>query len=276
MSSVSFVFLLLPFVHQWHGCLFAISLSEETFSQNTWHKFIFNTDTATLGTSNNTHKIWSGRYPEFECCDLKHGVGIAGADDTEVYHWKLSVRAVWSWAPCALVLSCILCLVSLRHAGTHGNKDCVTHFGKEKKAVTCKWVCSGHELFSFCGVQNPSLHLCHLYVAPCITNIDCGLLICCSAKIMTYIRCISKLDHYKKCIPQAWSARGLDVFEMEWCVCIFSECELSSYIYIYFFFWQKEFKNLKNLDLFNNEATGIDNYREKVFHLIPSLKYLDG
>nr|CAD7458988.1 unnamed protein product [Timema tahoe] len=38
----------------------------------------------------------------------------------------------------------------------------------------------------------------------------------------------------------------------------------------------KEFKNLKNLDLFNNEATSIDNYREKVFNLIPSLKYLDG
>ncbi|XP_069668927.1 acidic leucine-rich nuclear phosphoprotein 32 family member A-like isoform X1 [Periplaneta americana] len=38
----------------------------------------------------------------------------------------------------------------------------------------------------------------------------------------------------------------------------------------------KEFRNLKNLDLFNNEATAIDNYREKVFHLIPSLKYLDG
>jgi acidic leucine-rich nuclear phosphoprotein 32 family protein A/C/D len=39
---------------------------------------------------------------------------------------------------------------------------------------------------------------------------------------------------------------------------------------------QKEFKNLKNLDLFNNEATSVDNYREKVFLLIPSLKYLDG
>jgi len=38
----------------------------------------------------------------------------------------------------------------------------------------------------------------------------------------------------------------------------------------------KEFKNLKNLDLFNNEATSIDNYREKVFLMIPSLKYLDG
>ncbi|KAJ9598948.1 hypothetical protein L9F63_010542, partial [Diploptera punctata] len=38
----------------------------------------------------------------------------------------------------------------------------------------------------------------------------------------------------------------------------------------------KEFKNLKNLDLFNNEATSMDNYREKVFNLIPSLKYLDG
>jgi hypothetical protein len=43
-----------------------------------------------------------------------------------------------------------------------------------------------------------------------------------------------------------------------------------------FFCFQKEFKNLKNLDLFNNEATSIDNYREKVFLMIPSLKYLDG
>ncbi|XP_076246466.1 acidic leucine-rich nuclear phosphoprotein 32 mapmodulin [Calliopsis andreniformis] len=38
----------------------------------------------------------------------------------------------------------------------------------------------------------------------------------------------------------------------------------------------KEFKNLKNLDLFNNEVTNVDNYREKVFSLIPSLRYLDG
>lgn len=38
----------------------------------------------------------------------------------------------------------------------------------------------------------------------------------------------------------------------------------------------KEFKNLKSLDLFNNEATQIDNYREKMFKLIPTLKYLDG
>ncbi|XP_033213277.1 acidic leucine-rich nuclear phosphoprotein 32 family member A [Belonocnema kinseyi] len=38
----------------------------------------------------------------------------------------------------------------------------------------------------------------------------------------------------------------------------------------------KEFKNLKSLDLFNNEATNMDNYREKVFSLIPSLRYLDG
>ncbi|KAJ8681938.1 hypothetical protein QAD02_017730 [Eretmocerus hayati] len=38
----------------------------------------------------------------------------------------------------------------------------------------------------------------------------------------------------------------------------------------------KDFKNLKSLDLFNNEATNMDNYREKVFSLIPSLKYLDG
>ncbi|XP_015433812.1 PREDICTED: acidic leucine-rich nuclear phosphoprotein 32 family member A [Dufourea novaeangliae] len=38
----------------------------------------------------------------------------------------------------------------------------------------------------------------------------------------------------------------------------------------------KEFKNLKNLDLFNNEVTELDNYRDKVFSLIPSLRYLDG
>lgn len=38
----------------------------------------------------------------------------------------------------------------------------------------------------------------------------------------------------------------------------------------------KEFKNLKSLDISNNEAALIDNYREKVFNLIPQLKYLDG
>ncbi|XP_020712253.2 acidic leucine-rich nuclear phosphoprotein 32 family member A isoform X2 [Athalia rosae] len=38
----------------------------------------------------------------------------------------------------------------------------------------------------------------------------------------------------------------------------------------------KDFKKLKSLDLFNNEATSMDNYREKVFSLIPSLQYLDG
>lgn len=38
----------------------------------------------------------------------------------------------------------------------------------------------------------------------------------------------------------------------------------------------KEFKYLKSLDLFNNEATNMDNYKEKVFSLIPSLQYLDG
>ncbi|XP_040355666.1 acidic leucine-rich nuclear phosphoprotein 32 family member A isoform X2 [Ixodes scapularis] len=38
----------------------------------------------------------------------------------------------------------------------------------------------------------------------------------------------------------------------------------------------KEFKNLKNLDLFNCEVTSIENYRDRVFELILSLKYLDG
>ncbi|XP_073942934.1 acidic leucine-rich nuclear phosphoprotein 32 mapmodulin isoform X2 [Choristoneura fumiferana] len=38
----------------------------------------------------------------------------------------------------------------------------------------------------------------------------------------------------------------------------------------------EEFKSLKNLDLFNNEVTSIDDYRNQVFTLHPALKYLDG
>lgn len=38
----------------------------------------------------------------------------------------------------------------------------------------------------------------------------------------------------------------------------------------------KEFKDLRTLDLFNNEATSIENYREKIFKMLPQLKYLDG
>ncbi|KAG6444221.1 acidic leucine-rich nuclear phosphoprotein 32 family member A isoform X3 [Manduca sexta] len=38
----------------------------------------------------------------------------------------------------------------------------------------------------------------------------------------------------------------------------------------------EHFENLKNLDLFNNEVTTIEDYRSKVFALRPSLKYLDG
>jgi len=38
----------------------------------------------------------------------------------------------------------------------------------------------------------------------------------------------------------------------------------------------KEFANLKQLDLFNCEVTGQENYREKVFALLPGLVYLDG
>lgn len=34
--------------------------------------------------------------------------------------------------------------------------------------------------------------------------------------------------------------------------------------------------HLEVLDTFNNEATSVDNYREKLFAMIPSLKYLDG
>jgi len=38
----------------------------------------------------------------------------------------------------------------------------------------------------------------------------------------------------------------------------------------------KDFKKLKNLDLFNNDVTSVEDYRSKVFNLIPTLKYLDG
>lgn len=38
----------------------------------------------------------------------------------------------------------------------------------------------------------------------------------------------------------------------------------------------KEFKSLKSLDLFNCEVTSLENYREKLFALLPSVTYLDG
>ncbi|XP_023168268.1 acidic leucine-rich nuclear phosphoprotein 32 family member A isoform X2 [Drosophila hydei] len=38
----------------------------------------------------------------------------------------------------------------------------------------------------------------------------------------------------------------------------------------------KEFKNLSVLDLFNNDATQVENYREKIFKMLPSLNFLDG
>lgn len=38
----------------------------------------------------------------------------------------------------------------------------------------------------------------------------------------------------------------------------------------------ENFKELEVLDLFNNEATSIDSYRQKIFAMIPSLVYLDG
>jgi len=37
-----------------------------------------------------------------------------------------------------------------------------------------------------------------------------------------------------------------------------------------------EFKNLAVLDLFNNDATQVDNYRDKIFKMLPSLTFLDG
>ncbi|XP_030370790.1 acidic leucine-rich nuclear phosphoprotein 32 family member A isoform X2 [Scaptodrosophila lebanonensis] len=38
----------------------------------------------------------------------------------------------------------------------------------------------------------------------------------------------------------------------------------------------EEFKNLGILDLFNNDATQVENYREKIFKMLPSLRFLDG
>ena len=34
--------------------------------------------------------------------------------------------------------------------------------------------------------------------------------------------------------------------------------------------------NLRNVDLFNCDVTHVDDYREKIFKLLPQLKYLDG
>ena len=39
---------------------------------------------------------------------------------------------------------------------------------------------------------------------------------------------------------------------------------------------QKSFGSLKSLDLFNCDVTSLDDYKEKVFELLPNLKYLDG
>ncbi|ALC42162.1 Mapmodulin [Drosophila busckii] len=38
----------------------------------------------------------------------------------------------------------------------------------------------------------------------------------------------------------------------------------------------EEFKNLAVLDLFNNDVTQVENYRDKIFNMLPSLSFLDG
>jgi acidic leucine-rich nuclear phosphoprotein 32 family protein A/C/D len=38
----------------------------------------------------------------------------------------------------------------------------------------------------------------------------------------------------------------------------------------------KELINLKSVDLYRNEVTQVDEYRDKVFALLPGLTYLDG
>lgn len=38
----------------------------------------------------------------------------------------------------------------------------------------------------------------------------------------------------------------------------------------------KELTNLKSVDLYRNEVTQVEEYRDKVFALLPGLTYLDG
>ena len=42
------------------------------------------------------------------------------------------------------------------------------------------------------------------------------------------------------------------------------------------FIFKAKLTNLRNVDLFNCEVTKLSDYREKVFELLPSLKFLDG
>jgi hypothetical protein len=48
------------------------------------------------------------------------------------------------------------------------------------------------------------------------------------------------------------------------------------YILFYFILFQKSFANLKSLDLFNCEVTNVEDFDDKVFELLPELKYLNG
>ena len=45
--------------------------------------------------------------------------------------------------------------------------------------------------------------------------------------------------------------------------------------YCFFSLWQKSFEALTHLDLFNNDICNIEDYRTKVFKLLPNLKFLD-
>ena len=42
-----------------------------------------------------------------------------------------------------------------------------------------------------------------------------------------------------------------------------------------YFLLQKSFEKLTHLDLFNNDVCNVDDYRAKVFSMLPSLKFLD-
>ena len=44
---------------------------------------------------------------------------------------------------------------------------------------------------------------------------------------------------------------------------------------IFHFYLQKSFDALTHLDLFNNDICNLEDYRSKVFKLLPTLKYLD-
>ena len=51
---------------------------------------------------------------------------------------------------------------------------------------------------------------------------------------------------------------------------------ITTVLHLHFFPIQTKLENLQAIDLYHCEVTNIEGYREKVFELLPQLKYLDG